>query len=307
MKKYLIVFAVIVIVGIGLYFLVIRRNNANAPQNQGPANVPVQNQNNNNPSNENQTTGQENKTESVIGKSIGGNDIIAYHYGSGEKEILFVSGIHGGYSWNTALLGYKIMDYLKANPSAMPSDIKVTVIPVLNPDGLKRVVGTTGRFTQSDVSSSKDVQISGRYNGNNVDINRNFDCDWKATSSWWNTTVSGGTKAFSEPESIAIRDYVKNNKPAAVVAWYSAAGGVYSSSCNGEVLPETQAINNAYSKASGYSSYKDFDLYEVSGDMSNWFAKNSVSAINVLLSTHQDVELEKNLAGIKALFEYYSQ
>lgn len=251
---------------------------------------------------------QENKTESVIGKSAGGNDILAYHYGSGEKEILFIGGIHGGYSWNTALLTYQIMDYLKENPNTISSNIKVTVIPVLNPDGLKKVAGTTGRFSQTDVSPSQEVKVSGRFNANNVDINRNFDCGWKAAGVWQSMTVSGGSKPFSEPESVAIRDYVQKHKPTLVVSWDSAAGGVFSSSCNNDdILPETKTIANIYAGASGYPAYEDFTFYELSGDMIDWLAKSKIPAISVLLSTHEGIEWDKNLAGIKAIFDHYSK
>jgi murein tripeptide amidase MpaA len=93
----------------------------------------------------------ENKESIVIGKSAQENEIIAYHYGNGNTELLFVGGIHGGYSWNTTLVAYELADYLKANPVVVPSNLKVTIIPVLNPDGLKKVAGTTGRFTKSDI------------------------------------------------------------------------------------------------------------------------------------------------------------
>jgi hypothetical protein len=200
------------------------------------------------------------------------------------------------------------MDYLKANPSLISGDIKVTVIPALNPDGLKKVVGKEGRFTYTDVSDSQAVNVSGRFNANNVDINRNFDCEWKANGVWQETTVSGGTKPFSEPESIAIRDYVQEHKPIAVVSWDSAAGGIFESNCdNSTILPETQTIANNYSKASNYPAYKDFTFYELSGDMINWLAKNKIPAISVLLSTHNSIELDKNLAGVKALLEYYAK
>ena len=56
----------------------------------------------------------ENKAENVIGKSVEGRDIVAYNFGTGEKQILFVGGIHGGYEWNTALVAYKLISYLKA-------------------------------------------------------------------------------------------------------------------------------------------------------------------------------------------------
>jgi len=319
MKKNTILVAVAVIVGIGvLYYL------ANLPQNKTelPASpaaetpvVPaptesapkVDDQKDNITPSEPQAAKPEIKSETVIGKSIMGRDIAAYHFGTGTKEILFVGGIHGGYAWNTSLLAYQLIDYLKANPNAIPASVKATVIPVLNPDGLSKVVSATGRFSAKDVSSSPEARISGRFNSTPVDLNRNFDCGWKAEGVWQNKPVSGGKAAFSEPESAAIRDYAQNRKPAAVIAWYSAGGGVYSSSCGNGILPETQAITDIYATASGYKAYKNFESYQVSGDMTDWFAKNNVAAIGVLLTTPNDTEADKNLAGIKALFEYYSK
>lgn len=256
---------------------------------------------------EGETKTAEVQPEEVIGKSAGGRDIRAYHYGTGAKEILLVGGIHGGYSWNTALLAYQMMDYLDANPKAIPSGVRVTVIPVLNPDGLSRVVDSAGRFKPTDVSTSPEAKTAGRFNSNNVDLNRNFDCNWQATAVWQNKTVSGGTGVFSEPEARAIRDYAQKPEITAVVAWYSSAGGVFSSSCNGEVSAATQTMTDVYAKASGYPAHKDFDYYEISGDMTNWFAKNNVPAIGVVLTSSDDVEWDKNLAGVKAVLANFSK
>src|SRR3989344_4813260 len=136
MKK-AIILLLVVIVGVGAYFLF--------QSSSDMADVVIDTT----PSGDEQTdavnTGQDEGSEVVIGKSVEGRDITAYHYGTGDKEILFVGGIHGGYSWNTALVAYELMDYLEANADAIPSDIKVTVIPVLNPDGLNKVAGTDGR------------------------------------------------------------------------------------------------------------------------------------------------------------------
>lgn len=247
------------------------------------------------------------KPEEVIGKSAGGRDIRAYHYGTGPKEILLVGGIHGGYSWNTALLAYQMMDYFDANPKAVPEGVKLTIIPVLNADGLSRVVDSAGRFKPTDVSTSQEARIAGRFNANNVDLNRNFDCNWQATAVWQNKAVSGGTSVFSEPEAQAIRDYVQKPEITAVVAWYSSAGGVFSSSCNGEVAAATKEMTDIYAKAAGYAAHKDFDYYEISGDMTNWFAKNNVPAIGVVLTTADDVEWDKNLAGVKAVLGYLAK
>jgi len=92
-----------------------------------------------------------------------------------------------------------------------------------------------------------------------------------------------------------------------VVAWYSAAGGVYSSNCHNGVLPETTKLTNAFAKASGYAAHESFDFYEITGDMVNWFAKNNIPAISVLLTNHTDTEWAKNRAGIDAVLKYYAQ
>jgi len=301
MNKLIIAIVVIVVAGTSIYFVVKdfpTRINVTENQNVGTTT----------PSTDNQIDEVEkNPGESIIGQSVEDRDITAYHFGTGQRELLFVGGIHGGYSWNTVLVAYELMDYLKANPGVIPANVKVTVIPVLNPDGLEKVVGTPGRFTPRDVPSSSAATIIGRFNANNVDLNRNFDCDWQTTGTWQNRTVSGGSKAFSEPESQAIKNYVETNKPAAVVTWYSAAGGVYASNCHNGISTETRAITEEYADASGYKAYDDFNFYEITGDMVNWLAKNNIPAISVLLTNHTDTEWTKNQKGIKALLEYYSK
>lgn len=244
----------------------------------------------------------------VIGASVEGNDITAYHFGEGDTEILFLSGIHGGYSWNTSLLGFELVDWFKANEDKIPEGVKVTVIPVLNPDGLEKVTGSADRFAASSVSSSDTVKVAGRFNANEVDLNRNFDCEWSSTGTWQNKNVSGGSSAFSEPETQAVRNYVSSNTPSAVVTWYSAAGGVYASSCNAAgPSANTLALTNLFAKASGYTAYEEFDYYEITGDMVNWFAKQNIPAISVLLTNREQTEFSKNIAGVQAVLNQYAE
>ncbi|MBA3732978.1 hypothetical protein H0W91_01230 [Patescibacteria group bacterium] len=254
-----------------------------------------------------QNTTPVNKEETVIGKSVEGRDIVAYHFGTGVREIVLVGGIHGGYSWNTALVAYQTIDYLKANPSVIPANIKVTVIPALNPDGLFKVVGKTGAFTATDVSASATLQAAARFNANLVDISRNFDCDWQANAKWQSKTVSGGSAAFSEPESLAVKNYVETKNPTAVIVWYSAAGGVYPSKCGGSVMTETTNLTNLFAKASGYKAYSSYNFYETTGDMVNWLAKKQIPAISVLLTNHTDTEFTKNQNGIMAVMKFYTK
>lgn len=247
------------------------------------------------------------ETETVIGRSVDGQDITAYHFGEGEKEVLFIGGIHGGYSWNTALVAYQLMGYLDANEANIPEDVMVTVIPVLNPDGLEKVVGTAGAFSLEDVPKDTATRVAGRFNADDVDLNRNFDCQWQEQGTWQNKTVSGGDEPFSEPESRAVRDYVETHNIEAVVAWYSAAGGVYASQCDGPTMAKTLELTNVYADASGYTAHEEFNFYEITGDMVNWLAAKKIPAISVLLTTHEDTEWSKNLKGIEAVLNHVAE
>lgn len=235
----------------------------------------------------------------VIGTSVNGNTISAYTFGTGEKELLLVGGIHGGYSWNTAQLAYELIDYLATIEDTL--NIRITVIPLLNPDGFSSTFGTTGKLTATQIATVPSNTESGRFNGNDVDLNRNFDCQWQAKGVWQNRTVSGGKSAFSEPEAQAIQSYIQKYRPTAVIAYYSAAGGVYASNCNNGVTEDTIALMNTYGDAAGYKTFESYDYYATTGDMANWFAKQNIPAISVLLTTHKDLELEKNKAGLTAI------
>ncbi len=297
--KTIIVILIIAAIGGGIYFAVKNLSSTSEIINNEEVN--------NTPTGATSTT-TATGPESVIGKSVENRDIVAYHFGIGTTtELLFVGGIHGGYEWNTSLVAYQMVDYLKANPSVIPANVKVTVIPVLNPDGLNKVVGSPGRFAVSSVPKDANATVIGRFNANNVDLNRNFDCDWQASAVWQKKTVSGGSSAFSEPESLAIKNYVEKNNPTAVVVWYSSAGGVYASSCHNGVSLETSNLTNKYASASGYPAYENFNFYEITGDMVNWLAKKNIPAISVLLTNHTDTEWSKNQKGIEALLKYYAK
>lgn len=243
----------------------------------------------------------------VIGTSVLGRSIDAYTFGDGAEDLLFVGGMHGGYEWNSVLLSYEFMDYLTAHPEIIPQGLTITVIPSLNPDGVYEVLGVEGKFAALDVPSETGTSSQGRFNAHDVDLNRNFDCKWKPESMWRGNVVSAGTAAFSEPESQALRDFVSEHDPRAVIFWHSQSNAVYASECTNGILPETRTVMNIYSGASGYPAVDSFDAYEITGDAEGWLASIGIPAVTVELSTHETIEWEKNLSGVKALFEYYGE
>jgi predicted deacylase len=237
---------------------------------------------------------------STIGQSVEGRDISTYTFGDGPTHLLFVGGIHGGYEWNSVVLAYNLIDYLDANEQMLADSLTVSVVPNMNPDAVYDVVGKTGRITKTDVPVNADLGGPERFN-------RNFNCNWQATSQWRGQEVNAGSGAFSEPETRALRDYVQSHNLSAAVFFHSAAGAVYGAACSGAVGPQTKNLLNTYAQASGYRAVNKFDAYPVTGDVESWLTKQGIPAVSVELTNHQDVEWQKNLAGIEAVLNFYSQ
>lgn len=244
----------------------------------------------------------------TIGTSVLGKPIEAYTYGTGDAHILFVGGIHGGYEWNSVLLSYELMDYLETHSALIPADVRITVIPSANPDGIVAVLGTAERFTLEATRTLPDNPAGkGRFNANNVDLNRNFDCKWQPESSWRGTSVSAGDSPFSEPEAQAIRDFVLEKNPVAAIFFHSKSDAVYASECEEGILPGTRTLMNTYATASGYKAVDVFDAYEITGDVEGWLASIGIPAVTVELATHETVEWTKNLPAIRAVINLYSE
>lgn len=285
----IIIFVIIIVLGIGAlaFFLLNKKEPA----------VPIKVE---------ETKSVEVKRE-IIGTSVQGRNIEGYTYGEGSKKLVLVGGIHGGYEWNSVLLAYQMMDYLEKNPSTIPANLNVTIIPSANPDAVYKVTGKEGRFTIADVSKDEVLLASARFNENKVDLNRNFDCDWKPEAVWRSQKVSAGTAPFSEPESKALQQFFIKNNPVGVVFWHSQANAVYAADCKGVFLPKTLEIMDLYANASGYTAHKTFDSYAINGASDGWLSSIGIPALTVELKTHEAVEFDQNLLGVKALLEYYDK
>lgn len=223
------------------------------------------------------------QTETTIGTSVDGADITAHHFGNGPKEVLFITGVHGADAKNTSALGNELVAYFSESESTVPENVRVTVIPVMNPDGLAN---------------------NSRFNSNDADLNRNFACDWAATSMWRDQEVSGGSAAYSEPEVAAIRDYVSEANVVGAVVWFAAEGKVYPSACAGQPSTKSKNLATTFGTAAGYGVEQEWSAYQINGDMTNWFAAEGIPAISVLLTDRTNTEWNKNRAGVEAALEF---
>jgi LysM repeat protein len=238
----------------------------------------------------------------VIGTSVLGRAIEVYTFGNGPNTMIFVGGHHGGYEWNTTVLAYEVIDFLTANPEMVPTAVTIHIIPAANPDGIYTVTGKTGRFTADDVYVTN--TFPARFNAHAVDLNRNWDCEWSADAFWRDQPVNPGSEPFSEIENQLLRTYFTEQEQVAVVVfWHSQATLVSPGSC-GEPHQPSIEMATIYAQAANYP-LQQFSAYEITGDASNWLAKEGIPSFSVELTTHETTDWERNREGVLALLELF--
>jgi hypothetical protein len=242
--------------------------------------------------------------ESIIGRSYGGRPILAYRFGAGPAALVFVGGMHGGYEWNSILVAYNVVDYLTAHPDTIPAWLRVYVIPSANPDGQALITGGEGRFAPADIVVAD--AFPGRFNGRGVDLNRNWDCLWSPQAYWRNQPVNPGAHAFSEPENVALRDFILDRQPGAVVFWHSAGNYAFAAGCGGVWQPSRE-LAERYASAAGYEVRGYTTAYPITGDAADYLAFRRIPAISIELSSHESLDWPQNLDGVLAVIEHYGR
>ncbi|MCB0033488.1 MAG: protein kinase [Anaerolineales bacterium] len=226
--------------------------------------------------------------EFEIGRSAGGIPITAIRIGEGPKNIVLVGGLHAGFAPATVSLTLDIVKELQDNPELVPTNASIYIITNANPD-----------------SPYDPGELRGRLNANGVDLNRNWDCEWEPTAIWKETVVSAGSAPFSEPETIALRDFLLALDPVAVVFWHSSAPGVFPAGC-GELYQPSVDLARLYARSSGgYDYVSSFSAYYVTGDAADWLATQGIPAITIETRNHINIDWEFNLGGMTGVLEQY--
>jgi hypothetical protein len=219
----------------------------------------------------------------VFGMSRGGKPLAGRRFGTGDTKLMFVGGVHTGFEANTVELMNELIAHFEVTPDALLPGISLIFIPALNPDGL-----TKGRVLQ------------GRFNDQSVDLNRNWGCGWEPVAYFQQREVSPGERAFSEPETQALADFIQNEQPAAVLFYHAAADGIFSGECDGQDAGSA-AMSTALSESTGYPFGDDFSNYAVSGTAPEWVVSQGIASADVELASATETEFERNLRGVMAL------
>ena len=133
-----------------------------------------------------------------IGRSAQGRDIPAYANfefllaAIPSNSTLIIGGMHGDEPATVLLLE----GFMHSAQWAALRDHPTVIVPLANPDGY--LLGT-------------------RYNARGVDLNRNCDFNWRADSE-----EPPGSAPWSEPETVALRDFIVRWRPAKIISLHWA-------------------------------------------------------------------------------------
>ena len=185
------------------------------------------------------------------GKSAGGRNILAVGLGDVRGAPMYVSGLHGG-DWLCTLVLLRFVQTLLEcrrqkiplagmDLAALPQEIRLLLVPCLNPDGLElyvRGASAAGHLSGYVRSLWRD-DIPWQANLRGVDLGRNFDCGWRAFGAP-SPRGGSGCKPFSEPESRCIANLCAGVGPRSL---YVLGRGREELSCRaGSIAPPKGAL-----------------------------------------------------------------
>ena len=223
----------------------------------------------------------------VYGQSFEGRDLVAYRMGTGPSARALIGGIHGGYEWNSTFLVSETLAYLQENPGLVPSDVTLYIIPCANPDGA--AAGTDA--------------VHGRMNGNNVDLNRNWDYNHQITATHGTRPVFAGDYPFSEPETRTLRDFIFERDIELVIFYHSAMAKIFSGAERQNCA--TVELAEMMSDVTGYPHDPEGVYGQITtGDAIDYLSKVGIAGIEIELTNHQDIDWDQNWRGVLAFMEW---
>lgn len=151
---------------------------------------------------------------------------------------------------------------------------RIHVIPMVNPDGAEfDIKGERYKYWRKNRRKNFDGTMG-------VDLNRNYGFKWShsGSSSRTNSDVYHGPNSFSEPESQAIRDFLRNNPMInTMISFHSFSelilypwGYEFSPISNQKDRETFVALAKKMSKWNNYKPMQAADLYAASGDTVDW-------------------------------------
>jgi carboxypeptidase T len=154
------------------------------------------------------------------------------------------------------------------------SALDIYIIPMLNPDGAEFDIKTGNyQYYRKNMSTNSDKSRG-------VDLNRNYDSWWceAGASTYPGADTYCGPKAFSEPESQAVKKFIEARKNLKThISYHSYASEIlYPWGGSDEDVPNAkdkqvfEKVGAEMGKLTGYRSYKSSEMYVATGDSCDW-------------------------------------
>jgi len=218
-----------------------------------------------------------------IGQSVEGRDLAMQTFGSGPRDVLLVGGLHTGAEDNSRVIVAQLAAYVASHPGVVPPSVTLHIIASANPDGTARGVHT---------------------NANGVDLNRNWPADDWATDACHPSSGCrqglGGPAPLSEPETVALYNFIHATRPEITIVWHAQAPLIESNE-----VPGADAYGSAFAAASGYRYVEEWTAYRITGQLIDALEQRlALRAFDVELSqccTVTEDDFTRNLNGLLAV------
>lgn len=200
----------------------------------------------------------------ILGQSAMGREIPVLTIGDGKRRLLYLCGTHAAetVAGNVLLaFAYELLTQQEiCGISCRQAFSKCTLhmIPLLNPDGAEIA---QGRIRNEDrprllfFNEGNEDFSRWQANARGVDLNHNFDADFARGKLLErehhifgpSPTRYGGKEPFSEPETAAVRDFIRNEDIHALFAFHTQGEEIYHA---GE---GSTSMARIFAKACGYT------------------------------------------------------
>jgi hypothetical protein len=194
----------------------------------------------------------------TLGTSFNGNLMLAMKVSDNpgihenEPAIHFEGDMHGDEKIGWAV-AFEMLKYLVSNygtdtlVTRLVNTREIWLLPMYNPDG----------YIAGD-----------RYNGNNVDMNRNW--GWM-----WGNEYNMGASPLSEPENRAVVGHILRNPLVMFVSFHAGTEFIsYPWSCSDAAAPEKSLLDflsNRYAVPNGYEVGQGYQgMYPINGSTKDW-------------------------------------
>jgi len=202
----------------------------------------------------------------VIGHTVKGREIRAWHLGdpTSPVKVVFIATMHG----NEAQPAKILLNLRDGDPV---SGADIWVVPYMNRDGYVRDT---------------------RKNARGVDLNRNFPVHWIRQYGTYNS----GPRPSSEPETRAMKRFLRDIRPTYVVSFHQPLYGVDTPK-SGKVRPLSRRLSNYL----GLPAKRFTCNGGCHGTMTQWFNKRLPgAAVTVEYGAHMTWR-QKNVTGPRGL------